>query len=181
MKPLAIAAVTLMLPCVCISQTLCRQGEIDYFSCETTASQKIVSVCGNIADGKIDSDSWLQYRFGKKDAIELSYPAKISDSIEKFEGNYFSRYNVVDLRFISERTLYGVELNHTYAGEEDQQRSKPSGGVTVELGKNRHVSIACTKVDARKYFRLFSDLNTLLRSHNGETDFLYHFHNHVSK
>ena len=181
MKPTALAIVLAMFPCVGQSQTLCRAGEIDYFSCETTASEKIVSVCGNITGGEMGSESWLQYRFGKKGAIQLSYPPKGTDSVRKFEGNYFSKYNVVDLRFISGRTLYGVELNHTYSGDEAQQRDQPSGGITVTLSKTKHVNIDCKKVDASKYFRIFSDLNTSLRAHNGETDFLYHFYNHVSR
>ena len=181
MKSLALSVVMLMFPCVGLSQTLCRAEEIDYFSCETTANQKIVSVCGNITDGEITGESWLQYRFGKKGAIELLYPSKASGSVEKFEGNYFGRYNVIDLRFMSGKALYGVELNHTYDGDEAQQRDQPSGGITVHLGKTKHVSIDCKKVNASKYFRLFSDLNTSLRSHNGETDFLHHFYNHVSK
>lgn len=181
MKPLALAVVMLVFPCVGLSQTLCRAGEIDYFSCETTANQKVVSVCGNISDGEINGGSWLQYRFGTNQAIELSYPPIASGSAEKFEGNYFGRYNVADLRFISGRTLYSVELNHTYSGDEAQQRKQPTGGITVHLGKTKHVSINCKRVNASKYFRLFSDLNTSLRAYNGETDFLYHFYNHVSK
>lgn len=181
MKPTALAVVMAMLPCVGQSQTLCHSGEFDYFSCETTATEKIVSVCGNIASGEIGRGSWLQYRFGKKGAIELTYPPKGSDSVAKFEGNYFSKYNVVDLRFINGRTLYGVELNHTYSGDEAQQRDRPSGGITVILNKSKRMSINCKKVDASKYFRTFSDLNMSLRSHNGETDFLHHFYNHVSR
>lgn len=180
MKPIAPTIIMLLFPCVGLSQTLCRAGEVDYFSCET-ASQKIVSVCGNIANGEINNESWLQYRFGKKGAIELLYPPKTTGSVAKFEGNYFGRYNVVDLRFISGRTLYGVELNHTYSGDEAEQRGKPSAGITVHVDKSKHVSIECRTVNASKYYPIFSDLNTLIRAHNGETDFLYHFYNHVSK
>ncbi|OYT87385.1 MAG: hypothetical protein CFE43_21755 [Burkholderiales bacterium PBB3] len=181
MKPTALALVMAMFPCVGQSQTLCRAGEVDYFSCETNASEKIVSVCGNITGGEIGSESWLQYRFGKKGAIELSYPPKSSDSIGKFEGNYFGKYNVVDLRFMSGRTLYGVELNHTYNGGDAQQRDQPSGGITVTMSKTKHMNIACRTVDASKYFRIFSDLNISLRAYHGETDLLYHFYRHVSR
>jgi hypothetical protein len=54
MKPHALALVMLMLPCIGLAQTLCRASEIDYFSCETTANEKILSVCGNITNGEID-------------------------------------------------------------------------------------------------------------------------------
>lgn len=181
MKTFALPLALLIFPCFGWAQTLCRTGEIDYFSCETNSNQKIVSVCGNISEGEINSESWLQYRFGRKDAIELSYPPKALGSVEKFEGNYFDKYNVVDLRFINGRALYSVEFNHTFSGDESQQRDQPSGGITVHLGKNKRVSMPCKKVNAPKYFRLFSELNASIRLHNGETDILHHYFNHVSK
>lgn len=180
MKLLALPVAILIFPSLSWAQTLCRTGEIDYFSCQTTANQKIVSVCGNILDGEINSESWLQYRFGNDGAIELSYPQKASRSVEKFEGNYFDRYNVVDLRFINGRTLYSVEFNYAYNGDEAQRRDQPSGGITVHIGKSKRVSIPCKRVNALKYFRLFSDLNASIRTHNGETDILHHYFNHVS-
>lgn len=181
MKYLALPVAIFIFPCLGWAQTLCRAGEIDYFSCQTTTKQKIVSVCGNISDGKINSESWLQYRFGKEGEIELSFPPTASDSVEKFEGNYFDRYNVVDLRFISGRTLYSIEFDHTYSGDEARQRNQPSGGITVHLGKAKRVSIPCRKVNASKYFRLFSDLNAAIRTHNGDTDILHHYINHASQ
>jgi len=179
MKFAVLTVALLSFPSVAASQTLCRTGEIDYFSCETVAG-KSVSVCGNIADGEISGDSWLQYRFGKIGAIELTYPTEKQGSVKKFEGNYFNRYGVVDLRFVSGRTLYGVELSETYGGDDAQPRSHPSGDVTVIVGKTKHVSIGCRKIDAPKYFDIYSRLNISLRAHNGETDFLFHFYNHVS-
>lgn len=140
-----------------------------------------MSVCGNIANGEVNDDSWLQYRFGKKGAIELLYPAKTAGSIAKFEGNFFGRYNVIDLRFISGRTLYGVSLNQSYDGDEAQPRPYPSGGIIVHVNKIKHVNIGCRKVDASKYYQVFSDLNILLRDHNGDTDFLYQFYNQEPK
>jgi hypothetical protein len=178
MKHLAFVVVMLLLPCIGVAQTLCRTGEMDYFSCETTANRKIVSICGNITNGEIDSESWLQYRFGKKGAIELSYPQDTSGSVEKFEGNYFGRYGVADLRFIAGRTLYGVALNLPYDGDEAQRRKKSSGNISVTLGKSKHVRIGCTKISNAQ---LFIDLNIWLRAHNGETDFLYYFFNHVAE
>ena len=181
MKSLILTAIALSLPCVSVSQTLCRPGEKDYFSCRTTTSGKIVSVCGNIASGRIDEDSWLQYRFGKIGAIELAYPAEMRGSIPKFEGNWFNRLNVVDLRFTNGKALYSVALNETYGGAEAQKRDRPSGGVHVNLGKTRVVNTFCQRVNARKYYGIFGDLNSSLRAYNGETDFLYRYYNSESK
>lgn len=181
LRSFALASVLLLLPAVGMSQTLCRANEVDYFSCVTAPANKIVSVCGNITKGGIDDDSWLQYRFGRTDAIELAYPTTKRGSIEKFEGNHFNKYRVIDLRFVSGKTLYGVELNDAYDGEDAQARHKPSGGVSVQISKSKSVSIECRTVSVSKYYSVFSDLNDSLRAYNGETDFLYHFYNHVSR
>ena len=181
MKSSVLTAALLSLPSLSQSQTLCRPGEIDYFSCETVAIGKRISVCGNIADGDISSESWLQYRFGKVGAIELAYPTEKQGSVKKFEGNYFNKYGVADLRFISGRTLYGVELSEMYNGDDAPPRSHPAGGVNVQMGKVKYINISCRRVNTSKYFNIYTDLNTLLRAYNGETDFLFHFHNHVSK
>ena len=181
MKIPVLTVVVLLLPSIALSQTLCRKGEIDYFSCKTTANEKIVSVCGNITNGEINDDSWLQDRFGKTGAIELIYPKQTQGSVRKFEGNYFNTLNVIDLRFINGKTLYGVALNDSYRGDDAQKRFRPSGGIGVEISKMKRVNIHCQKVDTRKYLEIFRLLNISLRTYNGETDFLYYFYNHVSR
>lgn len=180
MKPAHLATITLLFPSIGLAQTLCRLGEIDYFSCKV-AHEKIVSVCGNIANGEVMEDSWLQYRFGKVGAIELTYPKERQASARKFEGNYFSRYNVIDLRFINESTLYGVDLNNTYRGGDAKNRHRPTGGVSVQVEKAKGIRIECQKADTGKYFEIFSLLNSTLRNYNGETDFLHQFHNRASR
>lgn len=164
------------------SETLCGQGEIDYFSCQTKADPKVISICGNIEDFEINDDSWLQYRFGKPHAVELVYPQEKIGSIAKFEGNNFSKYNVVDLRFINKKALYSVSIAAPYSGEDANQRSRFSGGVSVEVAKSKRVAIDCVSSrSVRKYYDQFARLNDSLRYKNGETDMLFHFYNHVSK
>jgi len=180
MKPSYFAFILLLLPSVTLSQTHCRKGEIDYFSCKTS-SEKIISVCGNITNGEISDSSWLQYRFGKVSAIELTFPKEKAGSVSKFEGNYFNKYGAIDLRFINGNTLYGVDINGPYSGDDATKRTDYSGGVSAEIGKTKRVNIYCTKIDGRKYFGIFSDLNASLRYYSGETDFLYNFHNQVAK
>jgi len=181
MKSSHLASLLLLIPSVAMSQTLCQKDEIDYFSCRVTRGEKIISVCSNITNGEITDDSWLQYRFGKMGAIELTYPKKRQDSVLKFEGNYFNKYSVIDLRFINGNTLYGVDLNGPYSGDDATKRKTYSGGVSAESGKNGRVTIQCAKVDGQKYFDIFSGINNSIRNHNGETDFLYRFHNRVAK
>ncbi len=177
----ALLALALSIPAICSAKTLCQKEEITYFSCQAKNSGKFISVCGNIPNGKIDDDSWLQYRYGKPRAIELTYPEEKSDSVSKFEGNHFNRYSVIDLRFINGKTLYGVTLAGTFSGEGANPRSRASGSVYVETSKSKHISIACQDSSIDKYYDIFAELNDSLRYRNGETDLLYHFYNHVSK
>jgi hypothetical protein len=180
MKPFYFAFILLLLPSVTMSQTLCREGEMDYFSCKTS-NKKIISVCGNITNGEIDDSSWLQYRFGKVGAIELTYPKEKVGSVSKFEGNFFVKYGVIDLRFISGKVLYSVSINSAYSGEDAAERVSSSAGVGVQIGKAKRVNLFCTKANTvEKYYGIFSALNETLRYNNGETDIFYHFYNHIS-
>lgn len=174
--------IALAAPYTWASETLCNKGEVNYFSCQTKADRKIISICGNIENFEINDDSWLQYRFGKPHAVELVYPQEKIGSISKFEGNNFSKYNVVDLRFINKNTLYSVSIAAPYSGEEANQRSRFSGGVSVEVAKSKRISIDCADSrSVRKYYDQFARLNDSLSYKNGETDMLFHFYNHVSK
>ena len=87
----------------------------------------------------------MQYRFGKMGAIELAYPAEKQGSIPKFEGNWFNRYNQVDLRFTIGKALYGVALNETYSGADDRKRSRPSGSVNVSYRNTQRASHAAAR------------------------------------
>ena len=180
MRILLVTFVALLFPSIAQSQTHCRKGENIYFSCKTTANEKVISVCGNITNGEITDDSWLQYRFGKIGAIELAYPNEKQGSISKFEGNYFVRYNVIDLRFINGKNLYGVHLNGLYSGNDAQERTSPSGGISIEIGKAKRLKIECEK-GGTEYFGIFGQLNASLTNYNGQTDFLYDFYKQVSK
>lgn len=174
--------IALAAPFAQASETLCQKGEVNFFSCQTKANGKVISICGNIENFEINDDSWLQYRFGKPRAVELVYPQEKIGSISKFEGNNFGKYNVVDLRFINKKTLYSVSIEAPYSGEEANKRSRFSGGVSVEVAKSKPVNIDCANsTNVRKHYSQFARLNDSLRYKNGETDMLFHFYNHVSK
>ncbi|MDY7786485.1 hypothetical protein U0E10_01015 [Burkholderia ubonensis] len=54
---------------------LCRQGEVEYFSCELQDSNKMASVC---AANNISPDhGYVQYRFGTRGYIEYRFPDKL--------------------------------------------------------------------------------------------------------
>nr|WP_321239343.1 hypothetical protein [uncultured Tolumonas sp.] len=165
------AFVSLLFSGVVFSQTLCLENETDFFSC-TTTNNKIISICGEISNDE-PSDDWLQYRFGKKDHIELVYPESKNSSISKFEGNTFSRYSVIDLRFINGRNAYSVSLNGPYDGDEATIRTTASAGVSIKLKSKKNVSISCSTIDSKKYYSNFENLNNELRFRNGDTDLFY--------
>jgi|CXWL01.1.fsa_nt_gi hypothetical protein len=170
-----IAAV--MLSSTVHSQTLCQSGEIDYFSCETSSSGRLISVCGNIDLGEIDEKSWVQYRFGKTGAIELAYPTELAGSPKMFEGNNFNKYTVSDLRFVNDGKTYSVRLEGVYSGDEAQERLVASGGVTIGHGyaKERIEEVECLSIDEKIYLEPFANLNARLRSYSGETDFFFDY------
>jgi hypothetical protein len=174
MKSRAITlAIAIILSSHSHAESLCRNDEIDYFSCRLKNSAKLLSICGNVTNGEIVEGSWLQYRFGKQGAIELAYPKETQDSIQKFEGNYFNKYGVIDLRFVNTSVKYSVELDQPYDGEDAQRRSTYSAGVSAELSNGKRIQHFCVGTDFRKYFERFSALNDWLRGHNGDTDIFY--------
>jgi hypothetical protein len=166
-----------MLSSTVYSQTLCQSGEIDYFSCKTSSSGKLISVCGNIDLGEIDEKSWVQYRFGKAGAIELAYPTELAGSPKKFEGNNLNKYNVNDLRFVNDGKTYSVRLEGVYSGDDSQERVVASGGVTIGHGyaRERIEEVECLNIDEKIYFEPFASLNARLRSYSGETDFFFDY------
>lgn len=80
----------LAIPCVAFGKdSLCKQGEIVFFSCKVKDSQKTISICGNRQMGvdtaiPVTSEDWIQYRFGTSQNVEMVYPAKKAGALEKF-------------------------------------------------------------------------------------------------
>ena len=157
---IVIALLALSLAAAASAQTLCQKGEMDHLSCPTGGGRKILSICSNIEGSTIDEGSWLQYRFGKPGKIELAFPEEKTGSISKFEGNYFNPReqpaSIADLRFTSGGSHYGVTLTSVAS---KKGVSAFYGGVSVELGRNRRISIECDRVDGPRYFDGFRELN----------------------
>lgn len=168
---------TLLFPTMVLSQTLCKKGEVAYFSCQTSINEKVISVCGNNISNEISDDSWLQYRFGQIGKIELTYPMEKKNSIAKFEGHFFVRYSLVSLRFINNKILYDVSLSGGSEDEDTHEKIPPSGGVSILLSKTKNLNITCNNIDVNKYYGLFSELALLI----GDADFLSVFYSKASK
>jgi hypothetical protein len=168
---------------VAFAQTLCEKGETDYLSCPTNGGKKILSMCSNIRDGTVDTDSWLQYRFGKKGNVELAYPQEKKGSLSAFEGYYADPREQltaeVEIRFISGSSLYSVALDRT-AIVGKKGGSQFSGGVQVALGNTRRVNIACDKVDGARYFEDFRHLSNVVGESGVQNDMLQRFYKNAA-
>jgi len=157
------------------SQSHCGVGETDYFSCETSTKRKVASICGNIREEENTATSWLQYRFGRLEKIELIYPNNKSGSLKKFEANNFIKYGTVSIRFINGDALFDLTVSTDH--EVDGEKIAGSSGITVTLNKDRYFNIPCKKVTADRLTSLAMELER----RNGQTDFLYQFLNRPPK
>jgi hypothetical protein len=173
-----VTAATLLASLPTLAQTHCKADEIDYFSCPIVNSTRVVSICGNV-ENRIEGSSWIQYRFGSKNHLELVYPERKEHSASAFEGNAFGRYQIVDLRFVSGDVLYSVTLEGIFYGDpsvEAQAHMKPTGGVTVNRDSSKGTTFSCRKVNEKKYYSGFEELASTLREAHGNTDIAYEFY-----
>ncbi|WP_158818338.1 hypothetical protein [Methylocapsa sp. S129] len=68
----AMAGLTLVPALAEAQSSLCARDERVIFSCRLTESRKIVSLCSS--RDLSPSSGYMQYRFGKANAVELAYP-----------------------------------------------------------------------------------------------------------
>jgi hypothetical protein len=177
-------AATLLASLPTLAQTHCKADEVDYFSCQIVNSTRVASICGNVENRQIEGSSWVQYRFGSMNHLELVYPEQKGNSASAFEGNAFGRYQIVDLRFVSGDVLYSVTLDGTFYGDpsvEAQARMKPTGGVTVNFDSSKGTTFSCRRVNEKKYYSAFEELALTLREAHGNTDIAYEFYKRKRK
>lgn len=128
-------------------QGLCTPRETIYLACETPRARWI-SLCGS-GDGQ---DRTLQYRFGRKDHVELQYPEKPEDGPKRLlHAHYFrSQVDRTEVRFESAGNDYTM-FDYTEQG-------KQSAGVRVTTANGKEIEIACRAPIASR----LSELSTLL-------------------
>ena len=128
------------------AESLCGRNETTFFSC-TTKGGRIVSLCGDgfileHSDFEANDDSWLQYRFGLPGAIELSYPSRRKNSLDKFQGDWGSALQGSvswrSIAFVSSGIGYKVE----YLVPESQ---KSFEGVRIGDPKKLDIQFAGTR------------------------------------
>ena len=67
----------------------CAPFEVTAFTCTIDKSKKIVSLCASKDAGP--KTGYVQYRFGKKDKVELTFPEDKSPASQHFQG-FSQRY-----------------------------------------------------------------------------------------
>lgn len=106
----------------------CKPGEQVLFSCALRNSAKIASLC---ASPELDVEKgYLQYRFGRLDALEFDFPSGRAGSASHFRIAHYTRFQTsrTAIRFRNGGHVYS--LYDYYEGEE-----KPAGdgaGVMVD-------------------------------------------------
>ncbi len=132
-----------------MAEGLCTPEEHTYFSCPIK-SGKTLSVCGQKT---ADSLSWLQYRFGTKQKIELSYPtdAKNIKPGEVFSFSHYMRGSPFtqndNLSFTNGSTTYNVTVDLEDASVTDDGKELVKYGVEITTTEkpDNPIFISCTK------------------------------------
>jgi hypothetical protein len=90
------------------SETLCQPEEKVIFNCRIKTSPKVISICSS---SKLTADEgYLQYRFGKPDHVEFTFPASKVDTQKQFTWEWHHPYQsfLVDLWFENGGYVYDV-------------------------------------------------------------------------
>jgi hypothetical protein len=120
--------------------SLCAAAEHAYFSC-STAKGKMIALCGS-APGA--ATPWLQYRFGKVGAVELTFPTKKEGSLGAFLWERHVHVNSMSytVRFTNSGFTYEVFDQNTMGSATDH-----GAGVLVDRptdgGNAKTVSLLC--------------------------------------
>ncbi|HJV87498.1 MAG TPA: hypothetical protein VJ698_18660 [Noviherbaspirillum sp.] len=138
-KKLLLSCLSIFLSSTLYAQSLCTESEKAIFSFKETRSRKFMSICEG------SSASYLTYRFGTKEKIELQYPGQLDEHAwKKFEfsgirrggGKENAGFGAYTLTFVNGKTEYVVfqEWN-----DEDETYSiginiQTPGKTTVLLG-----------------------------------------------
>ena len=122
-------------------ESLCNSVEHTYFSCALSKSSKLVSICGSQLDAQ---EKYLQYRYGKTNKIELTFPRDGENPKNIF---YYSEYIRPNL---TKQSLRGINNNYQYQVYMEANTESAGGNgeadVTAELrvsGKGKTTVLRC--------------------------------------
>ncbi len=142
MRYLARTAAPILLSCLCASaslvhaaprETLCEKDEQVAFSCHVGA--RIASLCAS--PDLSPSKGYVQYRYGRKSAVELTYPAS-----KEHPSNYF-RWGVLGFSGGGTDYFRFSNLGYDYVVYSGMGRGWQKEGVAVEKDGKRLASLVC--------------------------------------
>jgi hypothetical protein len=122
---------------------LCLDREQTIFSCATGKSAKWISVCASPALDK--KDSYLQYRFGMREKIELQFPAEKNSSIPQFKFEHYFRYRVDRSELAFDIGPYRYAVFHDYEGDIEPAETREGVTVSKSGAPESEVEILCVK------------------------------------
>jgi hypothetical protein len=106
----------------------CGASEAVIFSCRIKGSTKILSLCGS---KQLSKDAgYLQYRFGRPGAVELTFPEEKRNSQAQFLYNHYLRAQVDETQVTFKNGAFTYSIYDRYDGEE--KPAKRYQGVSVE-------------------------------------------------
>lgn len=95
--------------------SLCRADEQVIFSCKVADGPKFASVCGS---KRLDAErGYVQYRFGRANALELVFPQGMEDTQRAFRYAHYFRAQVDRTELSFERGGYKYSLYDYYEGD----------------------------------------------------------------
>ena len=124
-------------------ETLCERNEQVILSCSIANSSRVLSICSSKV--LTATEGYLQYRFGRIGAIEMTYPATKVETQEKFRWTTNYHADVIDswLTFKSGAYVYSV-----FGIEERRANDKNGGrryGVITTNNNDQEHSLRCKR------------------------------------
>jgi len=131
----------------------CTSNETIYFTCNSGKNNKTLSLCGS--KNLNTRESYLNYRFGKLNKIEMNFPESKKDSLNQFFYAYYFRAQVdrSEINFENKGTKYSL---FKYYENEEIPGFPPEpideSGVSVKPNGGKQIEIKCHgKVEHRLY------------------------------
>ena len=147
MRHFAILAVAIFLSVNANSQeSHCSENEDILFSC--AHNTKIVSLCAS--KNVSESSGYIQYRFGKRNNIELAHPKAMKNPKDSFtaKNTYYSDTTESSVEFSIGKYIYTI-YNRFVTGSTDEMNNDTTGiygehaGVIVTRSNNVVSEIQC--------------------------------------
>jgi len=139
MKNIALVFVVICCAAASIVQTPshCGASETIIFSCRVKGSPKILSLCSSKHLSK--NAGYLQYRFGRPGAVELTFPEDKRNSQAQFLYERYFRFQVDRTEVSFKNGEYKYSIYDAYEGEEKPARTYRGVSIEYEGGGGKTV------------------------------------------